>query len=383
MRFVVVWASVLSCVIVVNPAFAARAAVPDQVSAFCIEAESGIVLFEHNADQVRPPASMIKLLMMLLVAEGLESGAWTLDTPITATRHAQNMGGTQVYLRAGEVQPLRSLMLAVAVASANDAAMAVAEGLWGSEAEYLDAANARAQELDMSKSVFRSVHGLPPDRGGLPDETTARDMAALGRECVRHSQVLEWTSTKAFMFRATDSPIRSTNRLLQQMSECDGLKTGYIHAAGFCVTATALRGDIRVVTVVMGHDDNRRRFQLAQQLMEDGLSAVKRGPVLLRETAERREVRIENGKSETVPVEVAGDISIIARTQDWDRVQLVWDFPAQLVAPVRAGTEVGQVRAELDGAVLGVANLVLADTVEESTWIWKTEQLIRSFLGED
>ncbi len=366
-----------------STAIAARQAVPDDVSAFCVEAETGIVLYEHNADYVRPPASMIKLLMMLLVAEGLEDGTWGLDTQITASRHAQNMGGTQVYLNAGETHPLSNLMLAVAVASANDAAMAVAEGLWGGEAEYLDAANARAQELGMEHSVFRSVHGLPPERGALPDETTARDMAALARECVRHAQILEWTNTRMFRFRPADAVHLSTNKLLQQMTECDGLKTGYIRAAGFCITATALRGDVRVVSVVMGHEDNRKRFQLAEQLLEDGLGAVRKGPVLLRETAERHEIPVENGKAPTVPVAVAADISIIARTEDWERIQLVWDMPAQLVAPLRAGAEVGVVRAELDGNVLGLATLVLADGVEESSWIWKTEQLIRSFLSEN
>jgi D-alanyl-D-alanine carboxypeptidase (penicillin-binding protein 5/6) len=362
---------------------AASPTVPDDVSVYMIEAETGIVLFEHNADQIRPPASMIKLLMMLLVAEGLEQGRWTLDDQITASRHAQRMGGTQVYLSEGEVQPLSNLMLAVAVASANDAAMAVAEGLWGSEEAYLDAVNARAQELGMSNSTFRSVHGLPPDRGDLPDETTAHDMALLGRECVRHAQILAWTRTGRIQFRPKDAPHLSTNKLLQMMAECDGLKTGYIRAAGFCVTATAERNGVRVITVVMGHPDSRRRFQLAQKLLDQGLGQVRKGLVLVRETEPAREIPIENGKAETVDAEVTGDISITTLADDWDRVTLEWELPERLTAPVKAGSEVGLVRAVLDGTVLGESPVVLSDGVEASTWIWKTEKLIRGILGQD
>ncbi len=384
MRFAIV-VSVVSIAVFVGT-FAAVAApppVPDGVSVISVEAETGMVLIEHNADQVRPPASMIKLLMMLLVAEGLEAGKWTLDTPITASRHAEQMGGTQVYLRTGETHPLGHLMLAVAVASANDAAMAVAEGLWGGAAEYLEAANARAQELGMEHSTFRSVHGLPPDRGDMPDETTARDMAFLSRECAAHAQILEWTSTKQFSFRAQDAPHLSTNKLLQSMDECDGLKTGYIRAAGFCVAATASRSGVRVITVVMGHEDNRRRFQLAQYLLDQGLASIRKGLVLVRETEQARPIPVDNGKAESVPAAVAADISVITRAEDWDRVQLVWELPERLTAPVAAGMQVGVVRAELDGHVLGQSDIVLAGGVEQSTWIWKTEKLIRGILGQN
>ncbi len=242
----------------------------EALSSICVDAATGAVVSEHNADQARPPASMIKLVMMLLVAEGVDRGAWALERPITATAHAQQMGGTQVYVEAGDVFELGHLMKAVAVASANDAAMAVAEGLWGSEATYLETANARAMSLGMKNSDFHSVHGLPPSKGELPDKTTAREMAILARACLTHAQIREWVSMKEFQFRPEDTIHYNTNKLLWRMENCDGLKTGYIRAAGYCVTATAERGGRRMIAVVMGHPNGNRRFKLAEELIDAG-----------------------------------------------------------------------------------------------------------------
>ncbi len=243
--------------------------IPEGVSAICIEPDTGHVLFEENADIVRPPASMIKLIMMLLVSEGIDAGDWTLEQPITASAKAERMGGTQVYLSEGEVWSLGKLMEAIAVSSANDAAMAVAEGLWGSEEAYRTRMNERAAELGMTNTKFVSVHGLPPDKGEDPDATTARDMAILAAECVASERIMTWVGTKEYVFREGAQPFYNTNKLLWRMEGCDGLKTGYIRAAGFCVSATAQHNGKRLVSVVMGHPSKYGRFNLAQQLMEE------------------------------------------------------------------------------------------------------------------
>lgn len=244
------------------------------ISLFCMEAESSHILFEQNATAQRPPASIVKLMQMLLVAEGLASGKWTLEQPITISAKSQGMGGTQVLLAANETWPLGHLMLGVAVASANDAAMAVAEGLWGGEEEYLKAMNARAQELGMRDTEYHSVHGLPPDKGELPDRTTARDMAILARACVGYQQIMEWTSTKEFQFRPKGTVHYNTNKLLWRMKDCDGLKTGFIRAAGFCVVATAQRDGVRLVGVVLGSPSKYGRFNLAENMMETAFSKL-------------------------------------------------------------------------------------------------------------
>ena len=353
----------------------------DDVSAFSIEAETGLVLMEHNADVVRPPASMIKIMMMLLVAEGLERGDWDLKQSIEASRHAQRMGGTQVYLREGEIHPLGQLMLAIAVASANDAAMAVAEGLWGSEEAYLDVMSARAAELGMSNSEFHSVHGLPPDSGEKPDQTTARDMATLARSCIDHEQVLEWTRVGSLKFRPGDAIIRTTNALIGRLSECDGLKTGYTRSAGFCITATAMRNGVRIVSVVMGHRDKRARFDLAERLLLDGLNAIRKDRIVIRNVTVAPVIRVANSRTPEARLSFAEDIWVTARKSDWDRLTVVFDHAEVVRAPLEANAPVGEVRVELDGKTLSSGQVVLRDPAIEAGWIWKTGQAVKSFFG--
>ncbi len=361
--------------------WAMPAEIPRDVSAFSMEAETGLVLFEHNADVVRPPASMIKIMQMLLVAEGLERGDWTLDVPIEASRHAQRMGGTQVFLHQGEVHSLGALMTAVAVASANDAAMVVAEGLWGSEEAYLARMNERAGELGMASSEFHSVHGLPPDRGEEPDKTTARDMAILAQACVKHAQILSWTNTVRFEFRPGEGKKYTTNTLMREMPECDGLKTGYIRSSKFCITATAERNGVRIISVVMGHNNKHERFDLAERLLLEGLNSVRKDRVVIRGVTPPPEIRVANSETITAALEFSKDVWVTALRSDWDRISVVLDHPEELRAPLKANTEVGEVRAELDGRVLSQAPILLPVEIKEAGWVWKVERAVFSLFG--
>lgn len=361
--------------------WAMPAEIPRDVSAFSMEAETGLVLLEHNADAIRPPASMIKIMLMLLVAEGLERGDWTLQTPIEASRHAQRMGGTQVFLLKGEVYPLEKLMKAVAVVSANDAAMAVAEGLWGSEAAYLARMNERAGELGMASSEFHSVHGLPPDRGEEPDRTTARDMAMLAQACVRYAQILEWTSIVSFELRPREGKKYTTNTLMRKMPECDGLKTGYIRAAKFCIAATAEREGLRIISVVMGHNDKRARFDLAERLLLEGLEDVRKERVVIRGVTSAPTVRVANSETKAIALEFSDDVWVTVRRSDWDRISVVMEHPEEVRAPMEAKTKVGMVRVELDGDVLSQTSLLLPVALKEAGWMWKIEHAVFSLFG--
>lgn len=350
------------------------------VSFIAVETESGMVLREENADIVRPPASMIKLMMMLLVSEGVDDGRWKLDRWITASKKAQHMGGTQVYLEAGETHTLENLLRAVSVASANDAAMAVAEGLWGSEAAYLEAMNQRAQELGMTNSEFHSVHGLPPDPGEEFDQTTARDMATLSRACVLDPRVLRWTSLRSFKFRPGEQDHYTTNRLMRRRDDIDGLKTGYISAAGFCVSSTLAKNGVRVVAVVMGHPNSSERFKLAEHLLDEGVESVRRDTIVKGGFEERLEVPVQNCKIERVKLNVTGDITITTHADDWDRIEVVWQHPKSLTAPVKANTKVGSVRAMLGNKVLAERNITVPQELPEASWFWKVEKTVMDFL---
>jgi D-alanyl-D-alanine carboxypeptidase (penicillin-binding protein 5/6) len=343
------------------------AALPE--SYYCIEASTGAVLDESNADTQRPPASMIKMMLMLMVDEGVQAGRWNYDTPVTISKNAEGMGGTQVYVKTGDSHTLGQLMPAVAVASANDASMAVAEGLWGTREAYIEAMNKRAQELGMTGSKFNSVHGLPPSKGQEFDLTTARDMARLGQECVGHPQILEWTSQKELTFRASDGTKQTTNKLLGVIAGVDGLKTGYIRAAGFCITVTALRDGIRVIAVVMG-DTKQGRFERAQEVLESAFKKVKRVRPVVAGAAIGKPIPVTNGVGKSVGLLSKGPLDAVVRNEDVKGLQLEISVPTEIEAPVPAGAPVGTMSLKLGDTIFGQTELVTASAVE-AKGLWR------------
>ncbi len=351
--------------------WAARTDSRSPVSYICIDGDSGRVISEENADQVRPPASMIKMMMMLLVCEGVRNGDWTLETLVTVGERAEKMGGTQVYVKQDETWPLGHLMQAVAVASANDAAMAVAEGLWGSEEAYKTRMNERAGELGMAHTTFRSVHGLPPEPGEPGDATTARDMALLARACVREPQIMEWVGMKEFQFRPTDAVRYNTNKLLWRLEGCDGMKTGFINDAGFCVTVTVKRGDIRLIMVVMGGPSSGERFNLAESEIDAAFSQVERVRLLAKGDLIGERVPVANSDAPAVKLAAAEDLWAVVKKGEADKVQFAQEAPPVIFPPMSAGAVVGEVTAQVGDETLGRAKLAVPSSVHEAGWRWK------------
>jgi D-alanyl-D-alanine carboxypeptidase (penicillin-binding protein 5/6) len=304
-----------------------------------------------------------------MVDEGVQAGRWNYDTPVTISKNAEGMGGTQVYVKTGDSHTLGQLMPAVAVASANDASMAVAEGLWGTREAYIEAMNKRAQELGMTGSKFNSVHGLPPSKGQEFDLTTARDMARLGQECVGHPQILEWTSQKELTFRASDGTKQTTNKLLGVIAGVDGLKTGYIRAAGFCITVTALRDGIRVIAVVMG-DTKQGRFERAQEVLESAFKKVKRVRPVVAGAAIGKPIPVTNGVGKSVGLLSKGPLDAVVRNEDVKGLQLEISVPTEIEAPVPAGAPVGTMSLKLGDTIFGQTELVTASAVE-AKGLWR------------
>lgn len=358
-RFLMI-SGVLLCAVI----SAARAAAQVPVSYICVEAETRTILIESNADIKRPPASMLKMMQMLLVEEGVQAGKWNYNQQITATKHSQNMGGTQVYLKEGESFSLEQLMKAICVHSANDASVAVAEGLWGSVDNCLVAMNQRAAELGMLNTHFYSVHGLPPADGVSFDQTTAREMAILALKLLKYPKILTWTSMREYALRPTDKPKESTNKLLKELPECDGLKTGYIRAAGFCLTATAQRNGIRLVAVVMG-SDKTGRFTHTKSLLEQGFQMVTRVQPVQARMPVGKPVPVEKSMDEEVRLLARDPIEVIVRVVDADKLTLNVSAPVKLEAPLEAETEIGTVKLMLHGRELGSSPLILDRSVEK------------------
>ena len=244
------------------------------LGAIVIDANTGKVLFEDNADAKGYPASIVKLMDLLILLEAIESNRLHLQDPVVVTAEASRIGGSQVYLKENETFPVEELLYSIIVQSANDATTALALHYAGSKEAFVDLMNKRAREIGMKDTVFHSVHGLPPGKGQLPDVTTPRDLAKLSQELLKHPETLRYTSTKERPFRA-DAPkpfiMRSHNHLLKTMEGCDGLKTGYFRQAGFSIAATAQKKGVRAIAIVLGSTDRKVRDAKARELLSKGL----------------------------------------------------------------------------------------------------------------
>lgn len=246
-----------------------RIAKDPYAGAIAVDAESGLVLFQDNADAVIYPASTVKLMDLLIILEKVERGGLRLSDTVTVDAEAARMGGSQVYLGKGEKFTIDDLLYAMMVESANDAAVALAIHVGGSKEAFVQLMNERARELGMKSTRFESPHGLPPGKGQAPDISTPYDMSLLAREVLRHPESLRYTGCRERLFRPGKPPLvmHNHNHLLYRVEGCDGLKTGYFRAAGFSTVATALRDGRRIVAVVAGCIDPRTRDRTAQRLL--------------------------------------------------------------------------------------------------------------------
>jgi len=242
------------------------------LGAIVIDVATGKILFEDNADKIGYPASMVKLMDLLIIIERIEKGQLKLDEQVTVTAEASLIGGSGVYLKEHEVFTVDEMLYALIIQSANDSATALALHIAGSKEGFVKLMNARAAELGMKSTKFSSVHGLPPGKGQQPDITTARDMAILSCELVKHPDIFRYTSAKKRVLRAnTDKPfiMETHNHLLTTLPlpGCDGLKTGYYQAAGSSIAATAIRNDRRVIAVVLGSSSAKIRDPKAREII--------------------------------------------------------------------------------------------------------------------
>jgi D-alanyl-D-alanine carboxypeptidase (penicillin-binding protein 5/6) len=256
------------------------------LGAIVLDADTGRVLFEDNADAKGYPASVLKLMLMLITMEKVEQGKLDLKDPVPVSVNAVGIDGANLKLAEGETFPLEDMLYALMIHSANDVAVAVAEKLAGSVEGYVSLINRRAQALGMGNSEFHSPNGLGPKPGNPYDVTTARDLSLMCREILKHEQVLRFTSAQEWVFRPDGGKKRITmqthNYLLDEVKGCDGLKTGYIGAAGYNIAATAKRQGQRVIAIVLGATSEESRNKIAARLIGKGFAALGVGPTTAR-----------------------------------------------------------------------------------------------------
>ncbi len=346
----------------------------DCVSAILMDAKTGTVLFEQNADEPLPPASVTKVMTLLLVMEAIDNGIITLDSEIATSEHAASMGGSQIYLEPGEVMKASDLIKSVVISSANDAAVALAEAVAGSEEAFVTRMNERAAELGCKNTHFENTNGL--------DDTTqnhvmsARDIALISRELLKYPKIIEYASTWMDSVRDGAFGLTNTNRLVRFYRGATGLKTGSTSKARFCVSATAQRGNMHLIAVVMASPTRDTRNATAMKLLDSGFANY---ALFQKDETDMGTVPVTGGISNTCAVKQREFAIIVPKAKE-SAVAEASEMKESVAAPVSAGDVVGTVTYTLDGEVIGTADIVAAEDVAKISFAGVLGRLFKAFL---
>lgn len=349
--------SILSCAIFAVHAAPAYPTEPDAISCILMDADTGRVLYEKNADAALPPASVTKVMTMLLVFEALDSGTLKLTDMITASANAASMGGSQIYLKEGETMCVEDLLKSLIVSSANDAAVALAEAIAGSEMAFVSRMNERAAELGMVNTHFENTNGLDDDTDS--HLTSARDIAIMSREVLKHELVFKYSTLWMDTIRGGEFGLTNTNRLVRFYQGATGLKTGSTSKAKFCISATAERGGLSLIAVVMGSPTRDARNALAASLLDFGFANYAHY-----EDAETAldAVRVQGGVKNAVGIVKEGFSATLEKGQE-ARLEKRMDIPDVLTAPIAKGEKIGTVTYLLDGEEIGTSDVLATEAV--------------------
>lgn len=332
-------------------------------AALLLEPESGQIIFEMNADVARPVASVTKVMTILLTLEAIEQGRIQPDQTTVISESAAGMGGSQVLLDVGEVQTVSLLLKSAIVGSANDASVALAELMYGSEELCVERMNARAEELGLQNTVFKNCTGLPVEG----QHTTARDVAIMTMAMLRHKRYFDYSTIWLDEVDHGDGRITqltNTNKLTRLYDGCDGGKTGSTKEAGFCISATAKRGDMRLIAVVLGADNSSERFDTAKKMFDYGFANYRLYPVAKRGTKIRGRLPVNNGRPDSVTLALDGDLTLLISKGQEQSIQLLPELPESLDAPVEVGQQVGNVQVELAGRILARLPIITSEASE-------------------
>ena len=317
-------------------------------AAILVEPQSGQVLFAQNTDTPRPVASVTKVMTILLALEALSQGRVSLEDEFSISQAAAGMGGSQVLLDVGEVQPFSVLLKSAIVGSANDASVAIAEALYGSESVFVERMNERARELGLTDTHFVNCTGLPAEG----QQTTARDVAVMTMAMLSYPAYFDFSTVWLDEVDHGDGRITqltNTNKLIRLYDGCDGGKTGSTNEAGYCISATAERGGMRLIAVVLGADTGSERFDIASEMLDYGFAHYRLYPVAQEGTKVRGELPVTGGDSAGVPLVLGGALTLLIQKGEEQGIQLVPDLPESVEAPIAAGQEVGGVEVVVDG----------------------------------
>lgn len=334
-------------------------------SAILVEANTGRILLVKNEHEKLPIASITKVMSMYLIMEAVAKGKITMDDDVTVSENAYGFGGSQVYLEPGEVFSVREMLKAVAIHSANDATVALAEKVWGSEEVFVQKMNERAAEFGMKNTKFL-------DSTGLTDEghySTAYDIAIMSRELIlRYPQILDFTSIWHDTFRNGTFSLDNTNRLIHFYEGTRGLKTGFTQKAGHCLVATCERNGMHLISVVLGEPTSNTRFAESRKILEYGfhnfelITENKKGDIA-------GEIEVKKGLLNKAELVIPKDVNLLINIGDKEKLKKEVKIPENVEAPLKKGQKVGEVQYTVDGKIVEKVDIVSACDVERASFI--------------
>lgn len=340
---------------------------PNAKSAIMIEASTGEILFQKNKDEKLAPASMTKMMSMLLIMEEIENGNLKWNEMITTSEKASSMGGSQIFLKVGEKMTVEDLLKGVAIASGNDAVVALAERVSGSEEQFVKRMNVRAKDLGLKNTNFINATGLTADN----HYSSAYDMSLIAKELVKHEKILEFTSTyEDYLRKDTKSPfwLVNTNRLVRFKEGVDGLKTGFTDEAGYCLTATMKKDNMRLITVVMKEENTSKRSADTTKMLDYGFNVYMVQTILDEKTTIEKK-KVELGKTLTTEIVPKENITILNKKSD-DQKNITYKTNInKIIAPVKKGDKVGTIDIIEDNNIISTIDATVKEDISKANFL--------------
>ncbi len=328
-----------------------------------MEYSTGKILMDENSLEKRAPASMTKIMTLLLIMEKIDQGKIKLTDEVTISENASNMGGSQVFLQPGEVIKVEDLIKSICISSANDSAVAMAEYVGGSVEKFVDMMNKKAKELDLKNTNFVNVHGLDDDS----HYSCPYDMAIMARELIKHENILKYTSTYEEYFKKNDGSsvwMVNTNKLIRHYKGLDGLKTGFTDTAGYCLTATAKRNGMRLISVVMGSNTSENRSKSTVELMDYGFNNYKLNTIY-NKNIKLGKVKVLNGKKDYVDLKLVSDVVDLTTILEESKYDYKMNID-EIEAPVNVGDVVGKLTLFKDGKKIDTFDITVKESIKKA-----------------
>ncbi|MBS4203013.1 D-alanyl-D-alanine carboxypeptidase family protein [Lederbergia citrea] len=339
----------------------------DSKSAILIERDTGTILYDKNSNEKLPPASMTKIMTMLLIMEALDSGKLSLEEKVRTSEYAASMGGSQIFLEPGEEMKVKEMLLAISIGSANDASVAMAEKIAGSEEAFVDMMNKKAASLGLKNTHFKNTTGLT----AKDHYSTAHDMAMMAKELLKHEEITDFTKMyESYLRENTDNKfwLVNTNKLVKFYPGVDGLKTGFTRDAMYCLTATAKKDGMRVIAVVFGAPTSKSRNAQITKMLDFSFSQYATHPVY-KKGATLGKVKISKGNIKDIKAVTGESVSVLTKKgEKLDQITKEVKLKDHLKAPIHKGEEVGMLIIKKDGKVLVKTALTAEKSVKRASW---------------